>query len=238
MDPKVLVNKYGLKISRLASRMLTDKDMARDAVQEVWYEVLKSLGSFKGDSEISTWIYTIAKRTIQKYSKNERLVLFSDIDQCISKGQIVYNDSEQQKEEWIKEKCDDCITAFCHCLTNDSRLIFLFRENLNLSYGQISRIMDISEDNVRQVSSRSLKKIRNYMNKECVLLNPLGNCGCRIKNVIKSIDYDKKYAQLTEAYRLVDFYNKFDKELPLKNYWIKYLSEVVTNEGLSALNKR
>lgn len=229
MDLEVLVDKYGLNISRLANRMLTDKELAKDAVQEVWYQVIKSLDSFKGESELSTWIYTIAKRTILKHSKNEKLVLSSDIEYCVSKGQISYNDPEEQKEEWIKEKCDDCITAFCHCLTNDARLIFLFKENLDLSYRQISKIMDMSEDNIRQISSRSLKKVRNFMNKDCVLLNPLGNCGCRIKNVIKSIDYDKKYAQITEAYRLVDFYNKFDKELPRKNYWINFLREVVTN---------
>ena len=128
MNQELLVDKYGLKISRLANRMLTDKELAKDAVQEVWYEVIKSLDSFKGDSELSTWIYTIAKRTILKHSKNEKLILSSDIMYCISKGQLIYDNSDEQKEEWIKEKCDDCITAFCHCLSNDARLIFLFKE--------------------------------------------------------------------------------------------------------------
>lgn len=237
MNSKLLVDKYGLNVSRLVHRMLTDRELAKDAIQEVWYEVLKSLDSFKGDSEISTWIYTIAKRTILKYSKNERLVFSFDIELWVSKSQINYDDSEDHKEEWIKEKCDDCITAFCHCLTSDARLIFLFKEYLDLSYEQVSKIMDLSEDNVRQISSRSLKKIRSYMNKDCILLNPLGNCGCRIKNVIKSIDYDKKYGQIADAFRLVDFYNKFDRELPRKNYWIKFLSEVVTNEEIPTLNK-
>lgn len=223
MDFKGLVDKYGLNISRLAKRMLTNSEMVKDATQETWFEIIKSIDSFKGDAEISTWIYTIAKRTILRYAKKERLVTHDDIDYYISKGQIKYDFSEGEKEEWIKEKCDDCITASCHCLTNEARLIFLFRENLDLTYEQISRIMDMTQENVRQVSSRSLKRVRNFMNKDCILINPNGRCGCRIKNEIKSIDFDKTYVQLEKAHRLVDFYAKFDKELPRKNYWEKYL---------------
>jgi len=229
MDLKEIVDKYGLNISRLAKRMLTDSEMVKDATQETWLEILKSINSFKGNSEISTWIYTIAKRTILRYAQNERIVTHADIDYCIAKGQIKYEDAEQQKEEWIKEKCDDCITAFSHCLTNESRLIFLFKENLNLSYEQISKIMGMTQENVRQISSRSLKKVRNFMNKDCILINPKGRCGCRIKDEIKAVDFDKTYKQLEKAHRLIEFYNKFDKELPRKNYWEKYLQQVVTN---------
>ena len=229
MDLNELVNKYGLNISRLAKRMLTDSEMVKDATQETWYEVLKSIDSFKGNSELSTWIYTIAKRTILRYAENERIIKYSDIDYCIAKGQIKYNDSEEKKEEWIKGKCDDCITAFCHCLRNEARLVFLFKENLGLSYEQISKIMNMTQENVRQVASRSLKKVKSFMNKDCILINPTGRCGCRIKNVVTSIDFDKTYLQLQKAHRLVDFYAKFDRELPQKNYWEKYLQQVVTN---------
>lgn len=228
MESKELVEKYGFNISRLAKRMLTDPEMVKDAIQETWFEILKSIDSFRGEAELSTWIFTVAKRTILRYAKNERLVRHADIDDCIAKGQIIFNDSEKRKEEWIKEKCDDCITAFCHCLTKEARLVFLFRENLDLSYEQISRIMDMTPENVRQIASRSLRKIRHYMNNDCVLLNSEGRCGCRIKNEIRSIDYDKTYLQLQMAHRLVAFFDKFDRELPGKNYWEKYLQRVVT----------
>jgi len=223
MDIQYIVDKYGLTVSRLAKRMIKDPEMAKDAAQEAWFEVIKNIESFRGDSEIATWIYTVAKRSILRYVKNERLVTHADIDYCISKGQIKYDDADVRKEEWIKEKCDDCITAFCHCLTNESRLIFLFRENLNLPYEQIGRIMDMSQENVRQICSRSLKKVRSFMTKDCMLINPEGRCGCRIRDEIKSIDFGKTYQQIEKAHRLVDFYTKFDRELPAKNFWEKYL---------------
>lgn len=229
MSNNEIVEQYGTKISCLARRMISNPELVKDACQEVWYEVFKSINSFKADSDISTWIYTIAKRTFLRVVKNDKIVTHSDIDQCVAKGQVVYDDPEENKEEWIKEKCDDCITAFCHCLTSEARMIFLFRENLDLSYEQIAQIMDMPVENIRQITSRSLKKVKSFMMKDCILVNPHGRCGCRIKNVIKSIDYDKKYIQLEQAKRLVDFYKKFEIELPRKNYWKKFLDEVVTN---------
>lgn len=224
MDIKELVETHGPMVSALANRMLRDKELAKDASQEVWYEVIKGLDGFKGNSKLSTWIYTIAKRTILKHAQNKPVFTEADIDQCIAKGQIAYDGEAEQKEAWIKEKCDDCLTAFCHCLRHEARLVFLLRENLNLPHQEISEIMGLSVDNVRQVASRSLKKVRSFMNKDCTLLNPNGRCGCRIRQEIQSIDYDKKYEQLRQAYRLAAFYKKFDKELPRKNFWEQFVN--------------
>ncbi len=116
MNLDLLVNKYGISISRFARRMLSDAEMAKDAAQETWFEIVKSIDSFNNESDISTWIYVIAKRTILRYAKNERVVNHTHLDYCISKGQIEFDDTEERKEEWIKEKCNDCITVYICCL--------------------------------------------------------------------------------------------------------------------------
>lgn len=57
IDINHLVKEYGNMISMIAHRMIQNKEIACEAAQEVWYELCKSISSFKGDSEISTWIY-------------------------------------------------------------------------------------------------------------------------------------------------------------------------------------
>lgn len=54
IDINRLVKEYGNMISMIAHRMIQNKEIAREAAQEVWYELCKSISSFKGDSEIST----------------------------------------------------------------------------------------------------------------------------------------------------------------------------------------
>ena len=224
IDVKKLVEQFGTMVSSISHRMIQNKELAKEASQEVWYEVIKSINSFNGDSELSTWIYTIAKRTILRYSKNEKISTIIELEEFRALPEVEYSGPEENRREWIKEICDWCLTALNHCLNNDARLIFIFRENIGLSYKQISEIMEMKEDNIRQISSRSLTKISNFLNDTCPLYNPNGTCKCRICKQVLSIDLDKEYATVRKLIRLADLYQKFDKDLPRKNYWVKFLN--------------
>lgn len=223
IDINYLVKEYGNMISTIAHRMIQNKEIAREAAQEVWYELCKSFSGFKGDSEISTWIYTVARRTIGRYAACEKQVKMSEIEYFRSLPEIGYSGGEEAKREWIKERCDWCITALNHCLNNDARLIFIFRENVGLPYRQISEVMELKESNVRQIYNRSIQKITLFMNDTCPLYNPDGACKCRICKPVYSIDMDKEYTMVQRMMRLADLYLKFEKELPRKNYWEKFL---------------
>lgn len=230
ISKKHIAEEFGSKVSSLAHRMISDKELAKDAAQEAWIEIIGSLDSFTGKSSISTWIYTIAKRTILKHAKHERLITEKQVDHCTSLGQITYDENDSDKKEWVKENCDSCITAFCHCLNNEARLIFLFRVNLKLPYKQISNIMEMEEANIRKIASRSLTKVRNFMTNNCPLLNPKGECRCRIRNEVISINLEKEYQTVGKFIGLANLFLKFDKNLPRKNYWQKLLKLDVTNQ--------
>ena len=211
IDRKNLVEQYGRMVASIAHRMIQNKEIAKEAAQEVWYEIFKSLSSFNGNSELSTWIYTIAKRTILRYAQNEKVVTLLNLEQFRGLEEIEYSGSDEDRKEWVKERCDWCLTALNHCLNNDARLIFIFKENIGLSYKQISSIMEMSVENVRQISSRSITKISHFMNDTCPLYNPVGTCKCRICKQVYRIDLE------------ADLYHKFEKDLPRKNYWEKFL---------------
>jgi len=215
-------------ISVISRRMIRNKELAKEAAQEVWYEVFKSLGSFDGRSELSTWIYTIAKRTVLRYSQTERVFTVMELENFRALPEIEYPGTDENKREWVKEQCDCCLTALNHCLNNDARLVFVFKETIGLSYKQISDIMEMKEENIRQISSRSFAKISNFMNDTCPLYNPAGTCKCRIRKEVLSIDLDKEYSSIRKVIRLVDLYQKFEKELPRKNYWENILNQAVT----------
>lgn len=223
MDVSRLVKEYGKMVSTIAHRMIQNREIAREAAQEVWYELCKSLHSFKGDSELSTWIYTIARRTVGRYAESEKQMKISEAEYFRSLPEIEYSGDEEAKREWIKERCDWCITALNHCLGNDARLIFIFRENVGLPYRQISAIMDLNESNIRQIYNRSIQKITLFMNDTCPLYNPNGACKCRICKPVYSINMEKEYAVVHRMMKLADLYRKFEKELPRKNYWEKFL---------------
>ncbi|MBN2011695.1 RNA polymerase sigma factor [candidate division KSB1 bacterium] len=181
IDTEMLVRDYGLTISQFAHRMIKNPDVAKEAAQETWYELLRCLPSFRRQSNTSTWIYTIARRTLLRCAKNERVYTSTEITAHFEMDDIPYYGLPDEKKGWVKTQCDQCLTAFCHCLTNEARLIFIFRDIAELSYEEIANIMEMTLENVRKISSRSRKKVKNYMEKNCIFLNPPLNAAAVFK---------------------------------------------------------
>jgi RNA polymerase sigma-70 factor, ECF subfamily len=55
-----LVRAYERRVLTLVMRMLGNPAEAEDVAQEVFVQVFKAIGTFRGDSKLSTWIYRIA----------------------------------------------------------------------------------------------------------------------------------------------------------------------------------
>lgn len=138
-------------------------------------------------------------------------------------SEIEYSDTDKNERDWIKERCDWCLTAQNHCLNNDARMIFTFRITLGLPYKQISKIMEMTEENIRQISSRSVSRITSFMNDTCPLYNPQGTCKCRICKQVTSLDLEKEYTSLQ---KLSDLWISIKnwKRITKKNYWKKFIS--------------
>lgn len=221
---KEIVEQYGTFVSSMAHRMISNKEVAKEAAQEAWYEIIRSIDSFGGQSQLSTWIYTVCKRTILKYAHTERLATMAELKAFRDLPEIACNDTAKEEREWIKGCCDWCLTAQNHCLNPEARMIFTFRITLGLSYKQISKIMEMTEENVRQIASRSINKITHFMDGTCPLYNPQGTCKCRICKQVTSLNLEKEYTALQRIIRLTDVYQRLDKELPKRNYWEKIIS--------------
>jgi RNA polymerase sigma factor (sigma-70 family) len=76
-----LVQTYGRRVSGLVLRMLGNKAEAEDLTQEVFVQVFKAIGSFRGDSKLSTWIYRIAVNLCKNRSKYLRVRHASEQDE-------------------------------------------------------------------------------------------------------------------------------------------------------------
>jgi len=57
----ILLPRYRDKVFRLSFSMLRDRAMAEDTTQDILLRVWRALPGFAGQSQLSTWIYAIAK---------------------------------------------------------------------------------------------------------------------------------------------------------------------------------
>src|SRR5436189_1474889 len=54
-----LADKYGSKIYQLAFRYLRNKEDAEEITQDVLFKVYRKVDAFRGDAQLSSWIYRI-----------------------------------------------------------------------------------------------------------------------------------------------------------------------------------
>jgi len=64
-----LVRAYERRVFALVLRMIGNPAEAEDLAQEVFVQVFKAIGSFRGESKLSTWIYRIAINLCKNRSK-------------------------------------------------------------------------------------------------------------------------------------------------------------------------
>lgn len=68
-----VVRAYERRIFALALRMMGDRAEAEDLAQEVFVQVFKAIGTFRGESKLSTWIYRIAVNLSKNRTKYLRV---------------------------------------------------------------------------------------------------------------------------------------------------------------------
>jgi len=69
----VFVRAYERRVFALVLRMIGNRAEAEDLGQEVFVQVFKAIGSFRGESKLSTWIYRIAINLCKNRTKYLRV---------------------------------------------------------------------------------------------------------------------------------------------------------------------
>jgi RNA polymerase sigma-70 factor (ECF subfamily) len=80
---ETLLRDYGPRLLRLARRMLMNEEDARDALQDAFVSVYRSIGSFEATSSLSTWLHRIVVNTALMKLRTKRRKPEEDIDQYL-----------------------------------------------------------------------------------------------------------------------------------------------------------
>lgn len=69
---EALVSDYRRRVFGLSYSILRDRAAAEDAAQEVFVKLWKSLGSYDGRAQLSTWVYAITRNTALSALRSRR----------------------------------------------------------------------------------------------------------------------------------------------------------------------
>ena len=165
-------NEYYSKIIQYLSRVVGPND-AEDLAQEIFNNISRNLGGFKGKSTLSTWIYRIAtngaidrlrsasyRRASMNMSLNDANELGID-----STGRPSVASAVDQVV--IQKEMSECVTEFIDKLPLNYKIVLILSEIKGLSNQEIADILEISIENVKIRLHRARAKLKAALKDGC-----------------------------------------------------------------------
>jgi len=163
------------RVLRYLARMVGEAE-AEDLAQEVFAKVSRSLGNFRGDAELSTWVYRIATNTaldrIRRRGKPTDSVDPSLVDatDIAESDRNVWTDEIQQTLEGsvIRDEMNACIREVINRLPENYRTVIILGDLEGFQDKEIAEILGLSLKNAKIRLHRARVQLRKALEKACV----------------------------------------------------------------------
>lgn len=166
-----IVAAHQQKIYTVAFRILENGEDAADVAQETFIRVYRSLANFKGDASLSTWIYRITVNLCKDALRKRGHLFTQSLDEPVSEeSESLYpqlaDDRPLPEELYEQQELKAYLEKFIACLSPDYRIVVVMREQMELSYEEISRQLGISLGTVKSRLNRARKYLRESILKD------------------------------------------------------------------------
>ena len=167
MEFTTLMDLYQNMVYNTALGIVQNEEDADDITQEVFEQVYISIGSFKGESKLSTWLYkiTISKSLdhIKKKKRKKRFgvvqSLFGGLD--VEKySPVEFNHPGVQLEQ--KERAGELFAAL-NQLPDKQKIAFILHKVEGQSYQEVAEIMNKSLYAVEALMSRAKANLKTLL---------------------------------------------------------------------------
>ena len=177
------------RVYGLALRMLWHPQDAEDATQEILIRVVTNLGTFRGESAFTTWVYRLAanyllttrKRRMEE-AKRTFEIFAADLDDGLS--EIGLSNAplpitpDADRALLLEEVKIGCTQGMLLCLDREHRLAYILGEILEISDREGGAILEISPAAFRKRLQRARETVEAFTRRKCGILNASNPCRC------------------------------------------------------------
>ena len=150
------------RIYGMARRMLGDQAEAEEVAQEVFLRVHRSAREFRGESKLSTWLYTIAARLcLARLARPERRARVITADGLPEVPDAQADPSAVVESAELRRALERCIQE----LDEDRRIVVMLRDIHGLAYEEIAAALGIELGTVRSRLHRARAELKDRLEK-------------------------------------------------------------------------
>lgn len=214
-------------------RITASIEDTEDIVQDSFIRASTKLDTFRAESSVKTWIFSIASniakdnlRAKKRWPENVtdicREKALANPDYFVEIGTLMQTSTQAQFE--MKEHITFCLTCISKSLPLEQQICLLLKEMYDFKVNEIAKILDTTEAMVKYYLHTSRTKMVTIFEGRCALINKQGTCHqcselCGIFNPKQSFEEEKnkiefaKKANDPNREHLLDLRFKIMKEI-------------------------
>jgi RNA polymerase sigma-70 factor, ECF subfamily len=171
-----MMRQYNRRLYRLARATLKDRTEAEDALQDAYICAYRSIGGFRGDASLGTWLSRLVlnecfarmRRTVRR----ENVIPMVSASSHAESAHMIVDETDApdraagrvQIRELLERKVDE--------LPENFRMVFVMRSVEELSVNETAESLGIPEETVRSRHFRAKNLLRESLARELDLAEP------------------------------------------------------------------
>jgi RNA polymerase sigma-70 factor, ECF subfamily len=161
IDLDRVYREYGATVSRWVRRLSRSHD-ASDTLQEVFEVAQRRLSDFRGDAQLTTWLYSITVRVVSSRRRKARLreLLFL---QAKTEFELDAQASETPADSLNRRQATRIVYAVLDKLSERDRTLLILFELERLPSSEIATILELTENNVSVSLHRARERFRKLL---------------------------------------------------------------------------
>ncbi len=152
-----LVRLHKDKVYGLAVRIVRSPQDAEELAQDVFVKAFENLHKFKGDSQLSTWLFKITYNTALSFVRKKRPATVE------LNEQVALHDAEGPKDAASKEMLLNKLEQALAQLSEEDRAVVVLHYLNHHSVAEVAAITGFSESNAKVRLHRARKKLLHLM---------------------------------------------------------------------------
>jgi RNA polymerase sigma-70 factor (ECF subfamily) len=168
---EALMRRYNRTLFRTARAILRDDAEAEEALQDAYLKVFRSIGQFRGESKLSTWLVRIvANEALMRRRKRMRgaevVELYPSGNEYQPQAEQAMDVNEQPERVAVRAETRKLLESKIDALPDNFRAVFMLRGIEEFTVEETAQALGIPEATVRTRFFRARALLREALSQE------------------------------------------------------------------------
>jgi RNA polymerase sigma-70 factor (ECF subfamily) len=180
MEFDALYGTFRPRILRYLARLI-GPDQAEDVAQEVFVKISRSLGAFRNEAQLSTWIYRIAtnaaldKVRSAEYRSALRILPIEGSCESAAADIVIESAEASGEQQAIRGEMTDCVRGLLKQLPESYRTVLILGDMEGMKDREIAEVLDVTLEAAKVRLHRARARLRKILDSECTLYHDQRN---------------------------------------------------------------